>query len=235
MTLIIGARCKDGVVIGADRRGMRGAEPSDEKKLFNIDGIVVGVAGVTGIRDDFLLLMKRREIGTRLRDLYEVKLEVEDMVKLFSDRYGPRFPGDSGGQQIQALLVGLGSVRTGKAKLYNIFGVGFGEEVGFLCIGHGSPYATSLGKFMYDQNLSIDEMAEVIVFLISWVKEDLDTLVGGAPDIMLLKDNTPGFTELERAKINVVEKHVKEMKKKGELMSCLLPKRHQKRGRLEKT
>ena len=40
MTLIIGARCKDGVVIGGDRRGMRGAEPSDEKKLFNIDGIV---------------------------------------------------------------------------------------------------------------------------------------------------------------------------------------------------
>lgn len=225
MTLIIGARCKDGVVIGADRRGMRGAEPSDEKKLFNIDGIVVGVAGITGIRDDFLLLMKRREIGTRLRDLYEVKLEVEDMVKLFSDRYGPRFPGD-GGQQIQALLVGLESVRTGKAKLYNIFGVGFGEEVSFLCIGHGSPYATSLGKFMYDQNLSTDEMAEVIVFLISWVKEDLDTLVGGTPDIMLLKDNKSGFTAFERTKINVIEKHVKEMKKKGELRSYLLPKKH---------
>ncbi len=133
MTLIIGARCKDGVVIGGDRRGMRGAEPSDEKKLFDIDGIVVGVAGVTGIRDDFLLLMKRREMGTRFRDLYEVKLDVEDMVKRFSDRYGPRFPG-SGQEQIQALLVGLTNVRTGPAKLYHIIGMGFGEEVRFLCI-----------------------------------------------------------------------------------------------------
>jgi len=228
VTLIIGARCKDGVVIGADRRGMRGAEPSDEKKLFNIDGIVDGVAGITGIRDDFLLLMRRREVGTRLRDLYEVKLEVEDMVKRFSDRYGPRFPGGSGGQQIQALLVGLENVRTGSAKLYNIFGMGFGEEVGFICIGHGSPYATSLGKFMYDQNLTINEMAEVVTFLISWVKEDLDTLVGGTPDVMLLKDNIHGFHELERAKIQVIERHVKEMKKKGTLRSCLLPERHQR-------
>lgn len=178
--------------------------------------------------------MRRREVGTRLRDLYEVKLEVEDMVKRFSDRYGPRFPGEGGGQQIQALLVGLENVKTGPAKLYHILGMGFGEEVRFLCIGHGSPYATSLGKFMYDQNLTTDEMARIIVFLISWVKEDLDTLVGGTPDIMLLKDNTPGFTELERAKIQGIEKHVKEMKKKGELNQCLLPKGRKERGSVEK-
>ena len=74
-------------------------------------------------------------------------------------------------------------------------------------------------------------MAKIIAFLISWVKEDLDTLVGGTPDIMLLKDNTPGFTDLERAKIQGIEKHVKEIKKRGELNQCLLPKGRKERGR----
>jgi 20S proteasome alpha/beta subunit len=228
MTLIIGARCKDGVVVGADRRGMRGAEPSDEEKLYDMDGILVGIAGLTGIKDDFLLLVRRREVGTRLRDLYEVKLEVEDLVRRFSDRYGPRFPGGGGEEQIQALLVGLTNLRTGKATLYHVLGMGFAEEVRFLCIGHGSPYATSLGKFMYDPDLSVNEMAEVVCFLISWVKEDLDALVGGTPDVMLLKDNTHGFTKLDKAKIQAIEKHVKSIKKKGELRRCLLPEKPQK-------
>ena len=226
MTLIIGARCKDGVVVGADRRGMRGAEPSDDGKLHDIDGMMIGVAGLTGIRDDFLLLVRRREIGTRLRDLYEAKLDVEDLVKKFSDRYGPRFP--EGQEQIQALLVGLANLRTGKATLYHILGMGFAEEVGFLCIGHGSPYATTLGKFMYDPNLSVDEMADVVAFLISWVKEDLDALVGGMPDVMFLRDNVPGFTRLDKSRVQAIERHVKEIKKKGELRRCLLPEKPKK-------
>lgn len=57
MTLIIGARCVDGIVIGTDRKVMRGPEPSYDNKIVERSNVIFGVAGVTGIRDDLLDLL----------------------------------------------------------------------------------------------------------------------------------------------------------------------------------
>jgi 20S proteasome alpha/beta subunit len=55
MTLIIGHKCSDGVVLAADRKLLRGEEPHYGDKILEIGGVVFAFEGLTGIRDDFLL------------------------------------------------------------------------------------------------------------------------------------------------------------------------------------
>ena len=75
-TLILGVRCKDGIVIGSDRKIMRGGETEFSNKIFEFDiggKILFAAEGLTGIRDDFFLLLnyeirRRRGVDT----LYEM-------------------------------------------------------------------------------------------------------------------------------------------------------------------
>ena len=78
---------------------------------------------------------------------------------------------------------------SGRAMLYYIHGVGYGEVVEFLCTGHGGPYATSLAKFLLKKDLNVDENAKRIAFIISWVAEDVDVTVGGDPDVVIIRDS----------------------------------------------
>lgn len=84
MTLIIGAKCRDGIVIGSDRKIQRGGETSFDNKIFEFDvggKILFAAEGLTGIRDDFFYLLKSAITSRRVIDtLYEVKLLVEDII-----------------------------------------------------------------------------------------------------------------------------------------------------------
>ena len=60
-TLIVGIRCKDGIVIGSDRKILRGGEAEYATKVFEFDiggKILFAAEGLTGIRDDFFLLQR---------------------------------------------------------------------------------------------------------------------------------------------------------------------------------
>jgi hypothetical protein len=57
-----------------------GEEPHYGDKIFEINGVVFAFEELTGIRDDFLLLL-RSELARGASSLYEVSLVVEDIVE----------------------------------------------------------------------------------------------------------------------------------------------------------
>ncbi len=215
MTLIIGVRCKNGVVLGSDRKVLRGGEVEYSNKIFIINNVALAVEGLTGIRDDFLYLLeielrRRRVVDT----LYEMKTIAEDIIAELSERYRDRVREES---PIGVLMAGREYLNHGKAQLYYIHGVGYGEAVEFLCTGHGGPYATSIAKFLLRKDLDVVENAKRIAFVISWIAEDVDVTVGGDPDVVIIRDDEPTakpVEHLDENTINTMKRRAKEIKEK---------------------
>jgi len=208
-TLIIAAKCKDGVVMVADRRMMRGTICSDEKKITEFSKVSIAFAGLTGLRDKFLETVDGVLQAARAVNLSEAIIGVEDTMALISDRYKKRL---GTATQMIALLAGLKNLSSGEAKLYHILGNGYAEEIDFLCIGHGEPYATSIAQDLYHINLTMEAMAEIAIFIINWV-EKLDSSVGGIPDVIFVK-NDKGISDMDKAKVGEIYKKADEVTKK---------------------
>ncbi|MCL4309058.1 MAG: hypothetical protein M1126_06870 [Candidatus Thermoplasmatota archaeon] len=183
MTLILGVQCADGVIIAADRKVLRGGEADYEDKIHRVGHASIGFAGLTGLRDDFLFLVDG-EIGqARPTTLYELKVVVEDVLFSLEKRYNSRLgPGD---EVVDGILGGLERLDSGAATLYHISG-GYAERVRFVSIGHGSPYAQGIAKFLFRDSdaLNTTEAAKLASFVVCWVTEDLDTTVGGSPQVI---------------------------------------------------
>lgn len=208
-TLIIAAKCKDGVVMVADRRMMRGTECGDEKKINEFYKVSIAFAGLTGLRDKFLETVEGVLQAARAVNLSEAIIGVEDTMALISDRYQKRL---GAATQINALLAGLKRLSSGGAKLYHIMGNGYAEEIDFLCIGHGAPYATSIAQGLYHTSLTMEAMAEIAIFIINWV-EKVDSSVGGIPDVVFVK-NEKGIIDMDKAKVEEIYKKAGEVTKK---------------------
>ena len=218
-TLIMGVKCKDGVVIGSDRKMLRGGETEYTNKIFEFDiggKILFAAEGLTGIRDDFFLLLKS-EISRRrgVDTLYEVKILVEDIISNLTDRYSDRIRDPS---PIGVLMGGLENVSNGDAILYYIHSQGYGEQVTFRCSGHGGNYAYSIAKFLCGphlvSNLSTKDAGTRIAFIISWIAEHVDTTVGGDPDVFIINDKINKVEQLSKEDINTEIKHASEIQKK---------------------
>ena len=165
MTLIIGARCSNGIILAADRKIMRGGEPDYMDKIFELDEVVLAFEGLTGIRDDFLLLLRsERDRSRGFTILYELKLVVEHIVADLYRRYCERLGEDA---SIGAFLGGLSGISKGKAELYYVYPQGYGESVRYRCSGHGADYAHSIAKFLLNPEDSVQENAYRASFLIS--------------------------------------------------------------------
>lgn len=210
MTLIIGIRSKDGVVLGSDRKVLRGGEAEYSNKIFIVSNVALAVEGLTGIRDDFLYLLnaelqRRRGVDT----LYEMKVIAEDIIAELTERYKERVKEE---MPIGVLMASREFLVNGRALLYYIHGVGYGEAMDFLCTGHGGPYATSLAKFLLKKDLDVFENAKRVAFIISWVAEDVDVTVGGDPDVIIIRDsNTPTTEPIEQLNEDII----KDMKTKA--------------------
>ena len=97
----------------------------------------------------------------------------------------------------------------------------YGEHVDFVCTGHGGPYALSLAKFLLDNNVDIEENAKHIAYTILWVAEEVDTTVGGLPDVLIIKDRKEPVKDirevvekLDEDSIRKIMKKIKEDKRK---------------------
>ena len=216
LTLIIAGRCKDGVVIVADRRTMRGTEHSEEKKIHEYYNVVTAFAGLTGLKDKFLEMVEGVLRGTRALTLSEAIVGIEDTMCMISNRYKERLKGNAG---IVALLSGLKNLTSGRAFLYHVFSEGYTEEINFLCIGHGAPYATCLAHDLYRPDLTMEKMAEIGIFVVSWV-ENVDSSVGGIPDVVFIKDEK-GISDMDKDKVKTIYENSKVLAKSW---SKLIPK-----------
>ncbi|NPA70893.1 MAG: hypothetical protein GXO26_08790 [Crenarchaeota archaeon] len=185
MTLIVGIRARDGIAIGIDRKILREFEVEYAPKyyLYN-DAIVLMAVGLMGIVDDFYDLLQSEIVSRRgVSTLHEFKVIAEDILAELTKRYGERV-----GRTASVIVAGLDNIFTGRAKMYYIHEPGFGEHSRFICTGHGGPYALSLAKFLLDPEETVEENARRIAYIISWVGEDVDTTVGGEPDVFMIRD-----------------------------------------------
>lgn len=218
MTLLIGAKANGAVVIGADRKTIRGGESHYDDKLFEfqIGGkLIIAAEGLTGIRDDFFLLLRAELQRLRgVETLYEVKLIAEDIIANLTERYSERIDDPS---PVAVLMGGREQLNRGPSLLYFIHGVGYGEQVSMRCSGHGGTYAHSLAKFLVEpsicENLTPEEVARRIAFIIFWVSEDVDSTVGGQPQVAVIRDESDDVEYLTHTMIREVKSQVDKVKK----------------------
>ena len=192
-TLIVAGKCTDGVAIIADKRTMRGMEPTEEGKIHQFQSIAVGFAGAVGLKGKFMDSVGDVLLRARALNLSEAIAGVEDVMALLSERYSARLrsPG-----AIEVLCAGLENLVRGKAKLFHVLPNGYAEEVDFMCMGHGQPYATSVAQGLYHRNITMRQMAEIGVFLVRWVS-NVDTSVGSTPDVVFMA-NDKGYSQLTK-------------------------------------
>jgi len=221
LTLIVGVRGKDGVVVASDSKVLRGGEAEFTNKLYEVDGkLVYAIEGLTGVADDFNLLFESER--QRLRDfdsLYNAKVVAEDIVAELSKRYTERVQQPTLG----LLMGGLENLTYGEAQLYYIHDVGYGEKTAMICSGSGGRYATTLAKFLLKRDLTVEELAKRAVFIIAYVAEDVDVQVGGQPSAVMIRDTeqvTPN--PLQYINQNELEKMVEKAKQVKENLPDLL-------------
>jgi len=188
MTLIIGARCSDGIVLAADRRRLSRYEKGPEtNKVFRLDcDVVLAGAGDDAVLNEARVLIDRRvkEVKSQspsitLFDMVEVTAGVvNELVSYYKDRVEEPFG---------YALAGLEDIDHGNAKLYTVFGAGL-SEVPWVCLGAGSSYARPLLELLLAEgDLSVDEASKVMAPLFTLVS-NVQTTVGGGVDIYIVKD-----------------------------------------------
>jgi 20S proteasome alpha/beta subunit len=186
MTLIVGARCRDGVILAADRRRLARYEKGpDTKKIFKLDcGVLLAGAGDDAVLNEAQVFIQRkieevRSQSPKLFDVAEITAGiVNELVGLYRDKVEESFG---------FVLAGLEDITDGTVKLYTIFGAGL-SEVPFACIGSGSSYARPLVDLLLaGDGLNTQEAAKVMPALYTLVSR-VQTSVGGGVDICIVKD-----------------------------------------------
>ncbi len=163
---------------------------------------------MTGLQDDFLLVLRSEADTTRgFSSLYQAKLLIEDIVADFSSRYVERLGEDA---YFGALLGGLSGIQSGLAELYYIHPQGYGEAVPYRCSGHGADYAHSLAKYLLTPDVPLEDSAYRAAFVISWVSEEIDSTVGGTPQVAMIRDQDPRVTYLDSRDVGEAGEHAEQ-------------------------
>ena len=188
MTLIVGARCCDGIILAADRRRLAKSEKGPEtNKVFKLScNVALAGAGDDAVLNEARVFVERRieefqdqSSNMKLFDIVEITCSVvNELVTYYRDKVEEPFG---------YVLAGLENLTVGSAKLYTIFGAGF-SEVPWACLGSGSSYARPFVELLLAQgDLSTKESTRAIPTLFTLVA-NVQTTVGGGVDICIVKD-----------------------------------------------
>jgi 20S proteasome alpha/beta subunit len=223
-TLIIGVRAKDGIVLGSDRKIVRGGESEFTEKIRDLkikenSPLIFASAGYIGVIEDFLEVFEETLIQQsnegKINSLLAIKWLAEDLVANFETRYAPKLEGTP----LEFIFGGLSKLDSGKARLYTIMSRGFGERINsYHIIGHGSPYTQTIAKYLFPVqengkiNLTCNEILPRIATCIYWIGEEIDYLVGGKPQIVYILDEEGKINEGKYDE-DLIEGRVKEFKK----------------------
>ena len=215
MTLIIATRCKNAVILAADRKVVMGDEFRYECKIAPLfpseESPVFATTGLTGIRDDFHRIFLMEAGRVRPHNLYRVRILAEDLLQRFAERYKDRLP--AGYERISGVLVGLSELGSGKAMIYHLIG-GYGEEVDHVVIGRGREFAAPLCKYFCSKELTLPASVEIAISVISWVSEVANSVgyeIGEAPDIVIVKDDDPHYKFVKKEKAKQVQAKLRDV------------------------
>ncbi len=196
MTFILGSRCKDGVVLVADRRitSSDGSYSGLGDKLFhNVD---LTVWGASGNLDYFESFKERVKVAMQDRGrvpAHHFILLVEDVHAALLKNYGTAVVRDF------AVLI---ASRIGAKSQLNFVGVWGGHRPvnTYETIGSGTPYGAAFLKTLWKSSMGMKDVAELGYFVIKLIEnKELDASVGverGHPQVWFLPDNpqTPDST-----------------------------------------
>jgi proteasome alpha subunit len=189
MTLIIGAKCQNGVVLAADRRRTSKFEKGPSvTKLFTLScGVAIAGSGDDAALNEARIFIDRRISESQDRssmatlfDVVEIAASVvNELVGYYKDRVEESFG---------YVLSGLDNLSTGCAKLYVVLGAGL-SEAPWVCLGSGSSYARPLVDLLLaNGDLPAEEAVKVIATIFSLVS-NVQMTVGDGIDICIVKDD----------------------------------------------
>ena len=168
MTLIVGARCCDGIILAADRRRLAKSEKGPEtNKIFKLScNAALAGAGDDAVLNEARVFVERRieefqgqSSNMNLFDVVEITCSVvNELVSYYRDKVEEPFG---------YALSGLENLTGGTAKLYTIFGAGF-SEVPWACLGSGSSYARPFVELLLVQgDLSTEDATKTMPAIIN--------------------------------------------------------------------
>ena len=189
LTYILGARCKDGIVLVGDRRVSRGYGSYEyEDKIFSdVPSVVIGASGVVSLFDKFRDEISSIALSNRNIPREDFVREAEKIVYKLNTEYAER----TFSRRID-LLVAYGVLRTG--RLLYITPRGVGEVVRrYQVIGSGEPYGAYLLRRLWRNDLTMKQVAVLGSLIIRHIEEnELDEAVGlgkeGKPQIWFNAD-----------------------------------------------
>lgn len=186
LTYILGARCKDGVVLVGDRKVLRGNVPAFKGKLFKIlPNVIMGGAGTNAIIDRFLGEIVTKVNGGEIKTDEEFLRYVEDRSLELQQRYFYR---------VGELQILFAMRPTSNSQLYNLdTQSGVAEPIirDYMSIGSGEPHGALFLKGLWKPEMTMIDFAKLGYFLIRHIERlKLDDSVGGDPQIWFMPDIT---------------------------------------------
>ena len=217
MTLIIGVRCKDGVILAGDKKVVEGTNISSEEKITSLPlNIHVAGAGVKEIIDKFneripSILEERRNFNFNgmKKENPDIKIEnvlfyvrnyefLEDCEGLLS-KLSQRYIDEVHRFWHSDILVGV--IVDTAAELHHLDTLNCldSKRRGFKCIGSGAPYAEFILKGLWNEDLTMREMAQICNFVIKEVEKcGIDNNVGEGVQIIFVPDLSRDINEINK-------------------------------------
>ena len=206
MTYILGARCKDGVVLIADSKitNADGRTEYQDKLSRYYYPIVIGGAGSTVMLRNFAdnVLRETQDIvgvSSVSGAVYFNPIEVKHPYYLNCNKYikrieetvrslDQRYRGVLGDMRFDALMA-VQTVDRG-ALLYYIYGERVSEPIDqYKVLGAGERYGTVFLSRFWKKEKSMEEVAKLGHFIIRYIEKfELNSEVGGDPQIWFIPD-----------------------------------------------
>jgi 20S proteasome alpha/beta subunit len=195
-TLIIGTSCSDGVVLAADRRELRGYEPSERAKIRQIKvevrgrkaSVLLAGAGIAAFWDEVAWSLPRLIEGEGGSSPVSLPDVVERIGSLSID-LSARYQREGLNEPLGCVVAGLEELSSGEAQMYYFAGAGF-SKTDFICLGSGDKYALPTADvLLHGRALKVEEAVQAMPFLFFLV-ERVNVSVGGGPDVFALTDDT---------------------------------------------
>lgn len=191
-TTTVGIVCKDGVILGADRRASAGYMVADKKaqKVIKInDEMAITIAGLVS---DAQLISKI--IRAQLK-LLEVRKCKKSTVKQAANLLAGLVYNNV--RRMSMIMSIVGFLLAGKDdKGYHLFNIGIdgslSEMEDYVCDGSGMMFATGVLESSYKKNMSIDEGVKLAVQALNAALQR-DIATGNGIDIMAITKDGVNF------------------------------------------
>ncbi|MFY3742221.1 MAG: 20S proteasome alpha/beta subunit [Candidatus Nitrosomirales archaeon] len=223
LTYILGARCKDGVVLVADRRFTIDDGTSytfDNKLIGDLGGIIVGFPGGRGTFEIFRTKIRsyvrnyQNEHGGNGPHIDELINQTSDIMHDLYNKYRYQHNFDA--------LVGISGA---SSSLRYFYYDGRHEPITtYKAIGSGAPYGSIYVKEFYRTEKTMEEVAAIGDFVIRLIEGlELDLTVGIAdihPDIIFIPDGlgTGGVLKDYSASREFLDKVYEKNRRRWELL-----------------